>query len=173
MRRSDIQRCAALEQRVFTDDPWPVEAFRSEWEGAHTHYVVARDEAGRLVGYAGVALLGPDDNPEAEVHTVGVDPRYRHAGTGSRLLRTLLAVVDKRGGPVFLEVRTDNVPARSMYEKYGFEVVGTRPGYYRPSGADAYMMRRPDPQVAPREPETQSPETSESTPAKRWWRPPL
>ena len=28
-------------------------------------------------------------------------------------------------------------------EKEGFEVLGTRRRYYRPSGADAYTMRRP------------------------------
>lgn len=169
MRRSDIHRCAALERRVFTDDPWPVQAFGSELDGAHNHYVVARDEAGRLVGYAGVALLGPDDAPEAEVHTIGVDPRFHRAGIGSLLLRTLLSMADKRGGPVFLEVRTDNVAARSMYEAYGFEVVGTRPGYYRPSGADAYMMRRPDVGNAAA---AAAPDAAAEESKARWWRPP-
>jgi [ribosomal protein S18]-alanine N-acetyltransferase len=43
---------------------------------------------------------------------------------------------------VFLEVRTDNEPARALYESEGFTVVGLRPRYYRPSGADAHTMRR-------------------------------
>jgi ribosomal-protein-alanine N-acetyltransferase len=43
---------------------------------------------------------------------------------------------------VFLEVRTDNDAARSLYESEGFTVVGRRRRYYRPSGADAYTMRR-------------------------------
>ena len=43
---------------------------------------------------------------------------------------------------MFLEVRTDNDAARSLYESEGFAIVGLRRGYYRPSGADAHTMRR-------------------------------
>ena len=43
---------------------------------------------------------------------------------------------------MFLEVRTDNEAARALYEAEGFTVVGLRKRYYRPSGADAYTMRR-------------------------------
>jgi ribosomal-protein-alanine N-acetyltransferase len=49
------------------------------------------------------------------------------------------------GGTVFLEVRTDNEAAISLYESLGFANVGLRRRYYRASGADAYTMRR-DPQ---------------------------
>ena len=42
-----------------------------------------------------------------------------------------------------LDVRTDNVPALTLYEAHGFEVVGLRPRYYRPSMADAHLMVRP------------------------------
>ena len=52
-------------------------------------------------------------------------------------------IADARGGPVSLEVRTDNDAATGLYRSRGFTVVGVRRGYYRPSGADAYTMRRP------------------------------
>jgi len=39
-------------------------------------------------------------------------------------------------------VRTDNAAAIALYTAAGFEVVGTRRGYYLPSGADAFTMRR-------------------------------
>jgi ribosomal-protein-alanine N-acetyltransferase len=51
-------------------------------------------------------------------------------------------VADELGATVFLEVRTDNEAARALYEAEGFTVVGLRKRYYRPSGADAYTMRR-------------------------------
>jgi ribosomal-protein-alanine N-acetyltransferase len=46
------------------------------------------------------------------------------------------------GAMVFLEVRTNNEPAIQLYRSEGFVVIGTRRGYYRPSGADAFTMRR-------------------------------
>jgi [ribosomal protein S18]-alanine N-acetyltransferase len=84
------------------------------------------------------------------VHTIGVDPACHGAGIGTRLLRALLAESARRGGPVFLEVRTDNAPALALYEKHGFRVVGLRKNYYLPSGADAYTMLRPDPTAGDR-----------------------
>ena len=144
MDRSAIDRCVELEKVLFPeDDPWPDVAFESELVGAHNRYLVARDEFGHIVGYAGIALLGPLDHPEAEVHTIGVDPDSHRGGIGTTLLRALLAEAGKRGGPVFLEVRTDNVPAIALYEKHGFHIIGLRKNYYQPSGADAFTMRRP------------------------------
>ena len=52
-------------------------------------------------------------------------------------------VADAEGAPVVLDVRTDNAPALALYRAHGFEVVGLRPRYYRPSMADAHLMVRP------------------------------
>ncbi|WP_435593212.1 ribosomal protein S18-alanine N-acetyltransferase [Nocardia sp. bgisy118] len=145
MNMGDIERCVELEQLLFPeDDPWHAVAFRSELAGRHNRYITARDEDGRMVGYAGVALLGDAAHPEAEVHTIGVDPNYHRGGIGTLLLEALLAEAGKRGGPVFLEVRTDNAPAIALYAKHGFHIIGLRKNYYHPSGADAYTMRRPE-----------------------------
>ncbi|MBF6125254.1 ribosomal protein S18-alanine N-acetyltransferase [Nocardia brasiliensis] len=144
MVATDIDRCVELEQLLFPeDDPWHAVAFQSELAAAHNRYITARDADGRMVGYAGIALLGDDRHPEAEVHTIGVDPSCLRAGIGTRLLEALLDEAGKRGGPVFLEVRTDNDPAIALYAKHGFHIIGLRKNYYHPSGADAYTMRRP------------------------------
>ncbi|MEU0544412.1 ribosomal protein S18-alanine N-acetyltransferase [Nocardia sp. NPDC005978] len=144
MRPSDAARCAQLETVLFPeDDPWHEVSFLSELAGPHNRYITARDADNRLVGYAGIALLGTPEHPEAEIHTIGVDPRVHRGGVGTQLLNALLAAAGRRGGPVFLEVRTDNAPAIAMYEKHGFHIIGLRKNYYQPSGADAYTMRRP------------------------------
>jgi ribosomal-protein-alanine N-acetyltransferase len=39
-----------------------------------------------------------------------------------------------------LEVRLSNLPARKLYEKYGFRPVGIRPRYYSDNGEDALIM---------------------------------
>lgn len=145
LRPSDVERCAELETILFSgDDPWSAAAFRSELAGPHNHYLAARTDDGELIGYAGIALLG-NVFPEAEVHTIGVDPAWQGRGAGRSLLDGLLDHADRHGdppGPVFLEVRTDNDPAIGLYRSRGFEIVGTRKRYYQPSGADAYTMRR-------------------------------
>ena len=87
-------------------------------------------------------MVGEPPGAEAEIHTIGVDPAHQGRGIGRALLRGLLAAADTLHATVFLEVRTDNDAARTLYETEGFVVVGLRRNYYRPSGADAYTMRR-------------------------------
>lgn len=141
LRHRDATRCAELERVIFpSDDPWSRAAFISEIDLGH-YYVGAYAADGALVGYAGLAV-NRGTHPEAEVHTIGVDPSRQGAGIGTALLRTLLARADQRRATTFLEVRTDNEPAIALYRAHGFEVVGLRKRYYQPSGADAHTMRR-------------------------------
>ncbi len=135
LRVEDAPRCAELERLLFAgDDPWEARAFVEALAAGHP-YLAAR-VGGALAGYAGLGLAGP----EAEVHTVAVDPAHQGRGIGRALLRALLVLAGS--ATVFLEVRTDNEPAIALYRSEGFAVVGTRRGYYRPSGADAFTMRR-------------------------------
>lgn len=144
----DAMRCADLERALFHGDgPWSAGAFLSEISARHTTCLAARS-GDLLIGYAVLAALGPAGDREFEVHTIGVDPVHQGHGIGRELLRRMLAVADAEAASVILDVRTDNAPARTLYATHGFEVVGLRPRYYRPSGADAHLMVRPA-QVAP------------------------
>ncbi|MGW1676890.1 ribosomal protein S18-alanine N-acetyltransferase [Saccharopolyspora sp. NPDC002376] len=142
LRRSDLKRCAELEQVLFPgDDPWSREAFASELDQGHYYVGAYLDE--QLIGYAGLAVVGRAPHAEAEVHTIGVDPGHQGHGAGKALLRALLTRADEQQATTFLEVRTDNETAIAMYREHGFEIVGLRKRYYQPSGADAHTMRRP------------------------------
>ncbi|HEY6425560.1 MAG TPA: ribosomal protein S18-alanine N-acetyltransferase [Pseudonocardiaceae bacterium] len=135
MLAADVRRCTELEKVLFGgDDPWDRAAFLQALAAGH-HYLAARERA-ELIGYAGLARAGG----EAEVHTLAVDPAHQGRGIGRSLLRALLD--HAAGATVFLEVRTDNDSAIQLYRSEGFIVIGTRRGYYRPSGADAFTMRR-------------------------------
>ena len=141
LTRRDAARCAELESLLFDgDDPWPEAAFVRELAARHNRYVAARVDD-TLVGYAGIARLGRTPPFEYEIHTIGVDPAYQRHGIGRAMMDRLLATIEP-DGVVFLEVRTDNEPALTLYRSLGFVTVGLRKRYYRASGADAYTMRR-------------------------------
>lgn len=139
----DAEACATIEESVFAgDSPWSEAAFRSEIAAPHTRYIGLFRE-GTLLGFAGLAMAGPLDDPEFEVHTIALTPDAQGHGWSKLLMDPLIELADRHGGPVFLEVRTDNEPAVGLYRTYGFTVTGTRRGYYQPSGADAFTMHRP------------------------------
>ncbi|MBM7366773.1 ribosomal protein S18-alanine N-acetyltransferase [Gordonia hydrophobica] len=140
----DLVRCTEIEAELFAaDSPWPLSGFVAELRADHNTYVAARVRAGGpVIGYAGVSVLGRPGDHECEVHTIAVEPGHQGEGYGRALLDALLDVADQVHAPVFLEVRTDNDAAIALYQRNGFEVVGTRRNYYQPSGADAYTMVR-------------------------------
>ena len=54
---------------------------------------------------------------------IGVDPAYQRRGTGAALLRQVLQRCDRDQQPAYLE--SSNPANISLYERHGFEVVGT------------------------------------------------
>jgi ribosomal-protein-alanine N-acetyltransferase len=60
---------------------------------------------------------------------------------GTRLLLKQINEALARGSDrVSLEVRVTNKVAQTMYEKFGFEIVDLRRGYYIETNEDAYVM---------------------------------
>lgn len=147
MRWWDIGPVLELERALFPDDAWSKGLFWSELAhargaGATRRYVVAENDEGRVVGYAGLAAI----DGTGDVQTIAVSQDQWSTGLGSRLLGELLtAATDFECREVLLEVRVDNTRAQRLYERFGFEAVGVRRGYYQPGNIDALVMRLSDP----------------------------
>jgi ribosomal-protein-alanine N-acetyltransferase len=95
----------------------------------------------QVVGFAGIWLLVD----EAHITTFATRRSWRRQGIGERLLLALLDLSMERGAnEATLEVRPSNEPARRLYEKYGFRVVGVRPRYYSDDNEDALIMTTPE-----------------------------
>ncbi len=91
---------------------------------------------GRLVGFLGVRGVAGS----FEILNVAVLPGFSRQGIATQLLTCALADLQATGGGrVTLEVRVDNLPARGLYQKAGFEVCGQRPRFYA-DGTDALIM---------------------------------
>jgi [ribosomal protein S18]-alanine N-acetyltransferase len=136
MTLEDIPAVHAIERASFAV-PWPDDAYRNELvTNRLASYVVAR-AGDEIVGFAGLWVMVD----EAHITTFAVDPRWRRRGVGQWLLLRLLELAnDRRAREATLEVRLSNMPARRLYEKYGFRPVGIRPRYYSDNGEDALIM---------------------------------
>ncbi|GAA0631925.1 ribosomal protein S18-alanine N-acetyltransferase [Streptomyces thermocarboxydovorans] len=149
MRWWDIEPVLELERELFPEDAWSRGMFWSELAhsrgpGATRRYVVAQ-EGDRIVGYAGLAASGG----QGDIQTIAVARDHWGSGLGSRLLTELLrAATAFECSEVMLECRIDNVRAQKLYERFGFEVIGVRRGYYQPGNVDALVMRLSDPSTS-------------------------
>jgi [ribosomal protein S18]-alanine N-acetyltransferase len=136
MTIGDLEDVQLIERASFTA-PWPANAYRQELEAnrlAHYLVVVVGE---RIVAYGGIWLMVD----EAHITTFAVHPAYRRRGLGERLLLALLDLaIARHAREATLEVRLSNLPARRLYEKYGFRPVGIRPRYYSDNQEDALIM---------------------------------
>ncbi|ARX85803.1 acetyltransferase [Streptomyces alboflavus] len=157
MRWWDIDAVLALEKELFPDDAWSRGMFWSELAhargpGSTRRYLVAY-EGERLVGYGGLAVAGTDSDGgaavAADVQTIAVARDHWGSGLGARLLTELLRHATAfEATEVMLEVRVDNTRAQKLYQRFGFEPIGFRRGYYQPGNVDALVMRLSDPSAA-------------------------
>jgi len=139
----DLDAILAIEHAVFPADAWPAATMRGELESTHGRYLVATDDAGAILGYAGLRVAGD----QGDIQTIAVRPAARRLGIGRALLVELLAEARRRrAAEVFLEVRADNPGAIALYASLGFAELAVRPRYYpaetpgeRP--VDAVVMR--------------------------------
>ncbi|MEV7088985.1 ribosomal protein S18-alanine N-acetyltransferase [Streptomyces sp. NPDC093085] len=148
MRWWDIEPVLALERALFPEDAWSPGMFWSELAHARgpraTRYYVVAETASeptgerRIVGYAGLAAAGG----LGDVQTIAAARDHWSTGLGSRLLTDLLQRATAfECAEVLLEVRVDNTRAQRLYERFGFEPIGFRRGYYQPGNVDALVMR--------------------------------
>ncbi len=111
--------------------PWSADeqAVLNDGKGVAT-FVARRGSATasrRPIGFITVRVAAD----EAEILTMAVLPRHRKAGVGRMLLDAALRhLYAERVSDVFLEVDPANAPARALYTRAGFEIVGERPEYY-------------------------------------------
>jgi len=167
MRIEDIDEVTAIDRLAFTT-PWSANTYRSEIEeNRAAHYYVVRASkgpdfsaspgerdwreqmrrwlAGRppaknwrpVLAYSGFWVF----LDEAHISTIAVRPEYRRRGLGELLIVTMIE--DARGlrcRHMTLEVRASNVGAQKLYQKFGFEFVGRRKGYYTDNWEDALLM---------------------------------
>lgn len=126
-------------ERVSFSTPWSEASFRHELiDNPYSQlFVMKGSRVPGVVAYACVWIV----DQELRINNIGVHPRWRLKGIGTRLLRFLLEHATRHGCvEAILEVRPSNAPAIHIYEKVGFRPVGRRKNYYMDTREDAVVM---------------------------------
>jgi ribosomal-protein-alanine N-acetyltransferase len=136
MTLEDLDDVLAIERASF-QTPWSRGAFRYELTQNRVARSVVARVGGRLVGYLCLWEIGH----EIHITNLAVHPTFRRRGSARALLAHTLEQA-RQGGVelVFLEVRPTNVEALTLYESFGFRIIGRRKGYYLDTGEDALVM---------------------------------
>jgi len=137
-----VDAAVLLDQRCL-GGLWTANGYQREVDSPNSDLLAlvapSTDSESSMVGLACLwAIL-----EEAHITLLLMDLPYRGQGLGQMLLYALLRLARQRGLEwATLEVRLSNQTAIALYQKFGFERVGQRRGYYQDNGEDALILWR-------------------------------
>lgn len=137
---ADLNQVMRIEIDVYPF-PWTRGNFEDALRAGYTAWTMM-DGPASMIAYA-VAMLAVD---EAHLLNLSVARAFQRQGYGWRMLEWIAQCTRDYGArSLLLEVRPSNEAALRLYERYGFERIGLRPGYYPAAGGreDAVVMRVP------------------------------
>ncbi len=135
MTLDNLSRVIEIEKTCFPD-PWPYSSFLMDLENDDTVTIVA-EIGGEIAGFAICQIIVD----EMHLMNIAVHPDFRRKKVGHKLLEHLFYTGERYGCNVmYLDVRKSNSGAISFYDRYGFEVLYERRGYYRKPPESALVM---------------------------------
>ena len=137
LTKGDLISAHEIERNSFST-PWGLATIESELLNPHAKLVGIKDQT-RLIGWGAVRAVAGT----GEITNIVIDEPKRGQGLSKVLLSAMLSELSQLGAcEVFLEVRSKNTAAISLYKKNGFVPVSLRRGYYIKPLDDAIVMKR-------------------------------
>lgn len=137
MVQADLGAVAAIERETLSS--WSARSLAEELQVPQARQYVAESAENEILGWYACREVWP----EAELLKIAVKKANRERGIGRFLLEHLFLELRKRKITcLFLEVRSGNRAALRFYEKNGFLLVGTRPGYYTDPPDSAMILKK-------------------------------
>ncbi|MGB4695047.1 MAG: ribosomal protein S18-alanine N-acetyltransferase [Bacilli bacterium] len=135
LEEKDIEGIVAGEMEVFGDSLGYDLIYADLKLNPYAHYLVLEID-GEVGGYLSLWITGE----AAEMINFYVAKKYQGMGFGKKLLDFALRLCRLcKVKSLSLEVRSSNLPALRLYEKYGFVFSHVRKSYYR-DGSDAHVL---------------------------------
>lgn len=126
-----------------------------EWDGAYIHFRrvyaehyhsmchgntliwVAETDAKEIIGQLFLLLISQqkevaDGTKRAYLFSFRIKPEFRNQGLGTEMINLVEADLLKRGfSQIRINVARANIGAKRLYERLGYRVIGSDPGYWK------------------------------------------
>ena len=128
---------AQIHREAFVlERPWTAEEFDH----------LAAQPSSKILSVADCFVFGRLTLEELEILTIACSPSEQRQGYAFMLMMELLSITKKEGGhSVYLEVAADNIAARALYHRLGFDQAGCRKNYYKRRNGlscDAFLLKK-------------------------------
>lgn len=137
MCEEDIIAVVEIEEESFSL-PWSYKSFEESLQLQYSSFFVAVID-GIVAGYIGTYLIGGD----IDITNIAVKKSFRRQGIADKLIEEVFTYAkEEKVEFINLEVRVSNIPARTLYEKYGFVQIGLRKNFYSKPVEDGILMQK-------------------------------
>ncbi|MBR5496338.1 MAG: ribosomal protein S18-alanine N-acetyltransferase [Oscillospiraceae bacterium] len=134
MTKELIPQIAQIEAQSIPQ-PWSESDFEFELTNKFAINLVCVENQ-QVIGF----LCAHNVYGQCNINSIATHPDHRNEGIATKLLSELInRVKDLSDAQITLEVRLQNKPAISFYEKQGFVVQGTRANFYKNPTDDALL----------------------------------
>ena len=130
----DIASVAEIERLCF-DEPWSENSLKLLLQEKNIGFVAILD--GQIAAYGGLVTV----LDEGQITNIATHPDYRRRGLASAIMKAI-DVFALENGIVYLslEVREQNIAARSLYKSCGWYEAGIRKNFYSKPSDNAVIM---------------------------------
>lgn len=133
--KGELKKVSIIESESIKE-PWSKKAIEEFYECNINKVLVALSD-GEICGYITFSCV----LDEIQIANIAVSNQYRRKKIASKMLDFLMSfATDNSYSTITLEVRESNDPARLLYNKFGFEIVGIRKNYYSSPSENAILM---------------------------------
>lgn len=139
---SDLEEIYQIEVECFPEDAFTLSFIKSLIEDPDFIFLVATLNE-RIAGFVVGALENFRGKTVGHIYSIDVKSEYRGRGIGSLLLKSIEETLREAGAKeCYLEVRIDNLVARSLYFKFGYRVFRVLKNYYGAGKDGILLMKR-------------------------------
>jgi ribosomal-protein-alanine N-acetyltransferase len=140
MQLHDLDAVMTIEPQIYSH-PWTRGNFSDSLNSGYSAWVLtdSSDAAQKIIGYALMMMV----LDEAHLLNLSIAKACQKKGLGRLLLEHMLVIANNhQAAHMFLEVRSSNIAAISLYENLGFNEMSIRRGYYPAASGreDAVLM---------------------------------
>lgn len=140
MQLDDLDAIMAIEPHIYYH-PWTRGNFSDSLNSGYSAWVLEDSSVAteKIMGYALMMMV----LDEAHLLNLSIAKAYQKKGLGRFLLEHLISIANQhQAAHMFLEVRSSNIAAITLYEHLGFNEMSIRRGYYPAASGreDAVLM---------------------------------